>query len=350
MKDFLSSYSNAFKLLNSLPSYIADNKMFARLFLYFGIFILGADWLYKTTYSISLQNRWDCFIYKNIPRSLFLIYEYFVELFLLVAVGIFIAVLIEKHFRKLKNIIPGNQVAAFLLASVLPVCSCSVIPLIQGLNGKIKSRTLITFITAAPILNPYIIVLSFSAIGFEYGVLRIISSFLLSFSLGWIIELYLNSNKSITLLPQITCSAKSQNCSIPFNEDIYVKTISIFRKLLPYLLFAGFTGILFEFYNPTKFLQNWNFNNSLYETLAAIAIGIPVYLCNGADIFFLRPLMNSSGLTMGAAISFSLTSTVVCSSSIIMLSRFLGKRITAIIVLYIIVFCFLSAQLINYFS
>ncbi len=109
MRNILSSYSNAFKLSNSLPSYIANKKMGARLFLYFSIFILGADWLYKTTFSISLQNRWDCFIYKNIPRSLFLIYEYFVEPFLLVAVGVFIAVLIEKHFRKLKKYYTGKS-------------------------------------------------------------------------------------------------------------------------------------------------------------------------------------------------------------------------------------------------
>ncbi len=70
-------------------------------------------------------------------------------------------------------------------------------------------------------------------------------------------------------------------------------------------------------------------------------IGIPMYLCNGADILLLRPLLDATDLTVGSAMVFSLTSSAVCISSIAMLSGYLGKKLTAVLVvtLVLITYC-----------
>ena len=153
---------------------------------------MSIDLIYKIIDGITYQNMQDCILYSNLPRLAFLFYEYFIELFLMVIVGVFVASILEKHFSKLSKFIPKNSVSAFLYASVIPVCSCSAVPLIKAMNKKIPFRSIITFVVAAPLLNPYIIVLSISVIGIRYAVLRVICSFILAIVTGYVVELFYN--------------------------------------------------------------------------------------------------------------------------------------------------------------
>ena len=121
-----------------------------------------------------------CVVYKSVPKWLFYLYENILELFIVVILGIFAGVLMEKYFFKIKRFYPKNQLLAFLYASILPVCSCGVIPLIDSMKLRTNLRTIITFVIAAPLLNPYIIFVSFTVLGLKYSILRIVFSFFLS--------------------------------------------------------------------------------------------------------------------------------------------------------------------------
>ena len=145
-------------------------------------FLLIVDTIYKYAKGITYLNRQNCILYVSLPRTAFMFYEYFVELMLVVIAGIFVASLLEKYFFNLKRFMPNNPASAFLYASVIPVCSCSAIPLIKTMHHKISFATVMTFVIAAPLLNPYIIMLSISVLGVRYAVLRVACSFLLAVS------------------------------------------------------------------------------------------------------------------------------------------------------------------------
>jgi uncharacterized protein len=81
--------------------------------------------------------------------------------------------------------------------------------------------------------------------------------------------------------------------------------------------------------------------------LVMMVIGIPIYVCNGADVLLLKPLLAYTDLSLGAAMVFSLSSSVVCISSIVMLSKFLGKNVTMLLVGNIILITFILGWLIN---
>ncbi len=311
------------------------------------VFLCSAIWLtdiiYKIVKDVSYVNRERCVLYKSLPRMWFIIFEYFFETVVIVFVGIFIAILVGRWFQRLHRFYPTNPVTAFFYASVIPLCSCALIPLLSTMKGRMKFATTMSFVLTAPLLSPYILALSFSVLGFTYGMLRIISSFILVMTTVLILS-FLNRKESGSLLPMVpgvcmeTCSSQG--------SDVYLETFDIFKKMLPYVLVGGALGVFLEFLGPRSFLLDERAGSGLAGIAIWILIGVPLYFCNGAEILFLRPLTNH-GMPMGTAVAFSLTSTAVCTTSIAMLLRIMGPRLTITLVSCVIVISFVLALLIN---
>ncbi len=279
-----------------------------------------------------------------LPKFWFLVFEYFVELFLIVVVGIFLAVLLESYFSRYKRFYPKNTITAFLYASMLPVCACTTIPLISSMRGKLRFRTIITFVVAAPLLSPYIIMLSFSVLGVRYGILRIVSAFILALVSGFVVEFFYTREETQGLIILNTCN--KELCESQ-KSDIYQQAFDIIIKILPFLIVAGIAGIAIELIAPTNFLAGYDIPNNLVGIMLVILAGIPVYFCNGAEVLFLRPLIHQSGLSLGTAIAFSLASTSVCITSFVMLIKFMGKKLTIILVANLTIITIILALLIN---
>ena len=308
--------------------------------------ILSADFIYKTVNDITSYTKEKCILYLTLPKTGFLIYEYFLELLFVVVIGVFFAVLLESWFTRFKKFYPKNPISAFLYASVIPVCSCTTIPIVKSMEGKISFRTLISFIISAPLLSPYIIVLSFSVLGFKYGVLRIVCSLLLAILTGVIVEIFYKKYKKDLELKEIPTSKKSTNCPI-VKTDKFLQVFNIMKSIFPFLILAGVLGIAVEMYMPVDYLERMNFSNNFLDLAIVILIGIPMYYCNGADVILLKPLITHSGLSLGTAMAFSLTSTSICVTAIVMLVKFLNKKLTMIIIATIMILTFIFGYLIN---
>lgn len=315
-------------------------------FIWLAIIALSADTVYKVANGINYQNREACALYKMMPRWLFLFIEYFVELAFIVVIGVFAATLIEKYFLRFKRFMPRNPVTAFLYASLIPVCSCSAIPLIDTMRNKVPMRTMITFLMAAPLLNPYIIILSFSVLGPLYGTARIISSFVLAIGVGITAELAYKWMKEPSIGVYRSCNAKA--CAA-VSSNVYDKTWSVFKMILPYTLAAGTLGLGFELLKPAGVLESIDFTGGWKSLVLIITIGVPLYFCNGGDVLFLEPFIEYTDMTIGTAIAFSLTSTAVCTTSLVMMSRFLGKRLTAVILSATVIMTIASALIVDLF-
>ena len=310
-------------------------KYSARIFTLFALSILLTDIVYKTTFGITVQTKTKCAMYVGLPKWAFLIYENVIELFLVVIAGIFAGVLIEKYFLRLKKFIPTNIFTAFIYASVIPVCSCSVIPLIKTMIDKISFRVIITFIIAAPLLNPYIIMVSFSVLGIKYTILRILFSFILAASTGYIIELFYRKSPIYAESLLHGCRQKG-NCTLFFG-DVFDSTMANLKKIFPYILFAGALNLLFEVSLDKNFIKSIQLDNNLAGNLIIILVGVPMYFCNGADVVFLNPLIKYAHMPIGTALAFSLTSTSVCISSGVMLLKYIGKKFTGLLVISVFV-------------
>ncbi len=320
------------------------NPFLARIIIWTAVTLIVIDMVYANINGINQMNREElCIIYRSMPRWLFLCYQHFIELSIVVLIGVFAGVLIESYIRKAKRFFPKNQLLAFIYGSILPICSCGAIPLIEVMKQRVSLRVIITFLIAAPLLNPYIIVLSVSVMGLKYCLIRIISSFVLAMLTGLLVDWIAKRFLKEELGKYEVCNT---DCTV-FSSDPFVKTLLMTRKLLPYILIGGVISFSVELFNPKQLLSVFNFSNDWLSMLIMLAIGIPIYMCNGADIFILKPLLTFTDLSLGSAMIFSLTSSAVCISSIIMLSKFLGKRLTAVLVISVGLISLLIGILIN---
>lgn len=284
-----------------------------------------------------------CVVYKSIPPWLFYLYENVLELFIVVVLGVFAGVLLEQYFSRIEPFFPKNQLMAFLYGAILPVCSCSVLPMIDTLKKHASLRVVITFIISAPLLNPYIIFVSFTVLGAKYAILRIVSSLILAVGTGLAVELIARRMLKFNLGKYMACG---NSCDVTVTNP-FVKTMMLTRKLLPYILFAALFSFAFQIFDPKKYLEGLSFNHEPWSMLLMVSVGIPIYVCNGADVLFLRPLLAFTDLTLGSAMAFSLSSSAVCIASITMLVRFLGKPITIVLVAVIFVITLLLGFSIN---
>ena len=285
-----------------------------------------------------------CIVYKSVPKWFFQLYESFIELFIVVILGVFAGVLIEQYFNKIKRFYPKNQMLAFLYGVILPVCSCSVLPLIDSMKKRTSLKTIITFVIAAPLLNPYIIFVSLTVLGWKYLVLRVVFSFLLAMISGWLLEFISNRFKTFSWGEYQACVS---DCDFIPSRDPFIKTTLMTKKLLPYILIAGVLSFIFAIVNPKQYLEALNFSMEPWSTIIMTLVGIPIYVCNGSDIIFLKPLLQYTDLSMGSAIAFSLASSAVCVSSIAMLVKFIGKNLTIALVTIIILQIFIFSAVIN---
>jgi uncharacterized protein len=319
-------------------------------FVWASVVFFVADFVYKVVDNVSFVNREKCILYRSIPKFWFLFFEYFIELAVVMVVGIFLATLLEFYFLKYKKFYPKSSLSAFLYASVLPVCGCGAIPLLKSLRGKLKFRTLVTLVVAAPLLSPYVIILSFSVLGTKYAVLRIISSFVLAITAGIVMEyFYKDEEKDISISGQTNAKSCSRSCA-PQTRDVFLETFEVFKRLLPYFLFAAVLGLSLEYANPKNIMLNLHISNGFWGTALIDLIGIPLFFCNGADVLILKPLIHFGGLGLGSAIAFSLSSTAICITSIVMLVKFIGKRMTFILTFHIFLVTLILGYLINIFG
>ena len=97
---------------------------------------------------------------------------------------------------------------------------------------------------------------------------------------------------------------------------------------------------------PAAFFEQY-LNNELASMLVMMLISIPIYVC-ASEATPLAAALVLKGLNPGAALVFLLTGPATNVGSIVMLLRFLGKRIVAIYLLSIVGFALLAGFALNW--
>lgn len=317
----------------TVPVISERSRLIARWVVLVCIFFVAADLAYKAINNITYATRDRCILYRTIPKPAFLFFEYFVELSAMVVVGIFLAKLIEVLFSRYKSFYPRSPATAFLYGSVVPLCACAVIPMVRSMRDKLPLRTTIAFVLAAPLLSPTIISLSFTVLGPTYGVLRIVSAFLVAVLGGYVVERWGGVRWNMDGAPATACG---KSCCPLTPRDYYVDTLSLFRQILPYVLIGGAAGMFLEMLSPLRTLTALRAAQGPWGSVAVILLGAPLYLCNGAEVLLLRPLVHVGGVSMGTAVGFSVTSTAVCVTSFAMLMKFLGTRAAVVLLAHVV--------------
>ena len=150
---------------NSAQIKMTGRQSAARAIVIFSILLLVADTIYMNLNGLYDGDHTKCIVFSSMPKWSFYLLENVGELLVVVIIGVMIGVIAEQYFRKIKRFYPKNQLLAFAYGAILPVCSCGVVPLIDSMRRRTSLHVIVTFVCAAPLLDPYIIFLSYTVLG-----------------------------------------------------------------------------------------------------------------------------------------------------------------------------------------
>ena len=208
-----------------------------------------------------------------------------------------------------------------LLGMFFPVCECGNVPLARGfMVGGFTVPESITFLLAAPILNPVTIITTHQAFGFSDGILitRIVAGFVIANVIGWLYSRHPDPDSLLTRTFSASCARPDTNHdhdhdhAHPPRQSRFEKSVDLFTKetavIMPALFIGSLIAALTQVFVPRSVLLALG-SNPVWSVLAMMALAFIVAVCSNVDAFFVlsfgstfMPGGIASFLTFGAMI------------------------------------------------
>jgi uncharacterized membrane protein YraQ (UPF0718 family) len=293
---------------------------------------LLADWL---TYQIL------DFVPDTLPANAvnFFIYDV-VKIFILLAVIIFIVSIVRSYLPpekvrailSRKNKYSGNIIVS-LLGIITPFCSCSAIPLFLGfVQAGVPLGVTFSFLVASPMVNEVALILLLGMFGWKIAVIYIITGLFISVFSGIIIG-KLKVEKLIqpfVFENEINTNFVLSKLSIK-QRLIYAGnyTISILKKVWPYIILGIGIGAWIHGYVPADFLARYAGAGKWYAVPLAVLIGVPLY-SNAAGIIPLVGALTEKGVAMGTTLAFMMSVTALSLPEFMILKKVMKVKLILI--------------------
>ncbi len=228
---------------------------------------------------------------------------------------------------------------ATVAGAILPGCSMTTIPLAAALQRRgARLGTLTAFIMISPILSPETIILTAAMLGAKLTLARIILPVIATLAMG----LALNAFESLRLKPFQpppadavgTVDLKSNCCGESEATDgkrtFWRSFLALLHPLWLYFLLGLLVVAIVQAIVPPRDIASYLHGGVVAYLLAAI-VGIPLYVCEGAEVPLTYGLLQA-GVGIGPAFTFMLGAVGTCIPTILMAPRIIGKTSTYVYV------------------
>jgi uncharacterized protein len=227
----------------------------------------------------------------------------FVILGIMVSIAVQLWVPSHLMFRILPRTPILRRAVLSVLGVALPVCECGNVPLARTLmtRGLTVSDSL-TFLLAAPILNPITILVTYQAFGLSDGILfwRVLGGFLIANLIGLLISRHSRQTDLLTPRFQDACQVHDH-----VTGDKRTQALRLFTNessaMLPALFIGSAIAGLIQAVVSRDLLLTLG-QNPVWSVFALIALAFVISLCSTVDAFFILSL--GSTFTPGAIVAF----------------------------------------------
>jgi uncharacterized membrane protein YraQ (UPF0718 family) len=222
----------------------------------------------------------------------------FLESLPFVFLGIFISVIVQVWVpdRIFYRILPREgwlrRGALSLFGVLLPVCECGNVPLARGLMQRgISPASAMTFVLAAPILNPITILTTYQVFGWENGILvaRILGGFVIANLMGWVFSLHPHQDQLLTKRFAASCKVTDHGS----NETGLRQSFTAFRAemgtMLPALIIGSALAGLIQVAVARDTLISVG-TDPVFSVLALMVLAFVISMCSNVDAFFMLGL------------------------------------------------------------
>ena len=205
--------------------------------------------------------------------------------------------------------------AAAAIGAVIPICSCSVLPLIAGLlAGGVPLGPVMAFWLSSPLMSPAMFVLTAGTLGTSYAVARLVTAVALGFAAGYAVSFLSARNRlrdplraspllqtgcCTPSVPQTHGSSETPSIGKSFRTETYRASLFLGK----WLLVAFFLQALIIHYVDPDWIKALLDEGRAFAIPLATVVGIPLYVSGIAAIPVVQGLV-SSGMAPGAAMAF----------------------------------------------
>ncbi|CAL4861164.1 permease [Microbacterium sp. MM2322] len=225
----------------------------------------------------------------------------------------------------------GRRAVLSLLGMLIPVCECGNVPFARGLmmRGFSVAETL-TFLVAAPIVNPIVIITTHQAFGFDDGILvaRLLGGYLIANVIGWLYSRHPDPDALITDRFRDACLAE-QGVTGDRGRRSLAQFVVELRAVMPALIIGSAVAGAVQVIVPRDVLLSIGSNPAL-SIAAMIMLAMIVSICSNVDSFF--ALSFASTFTPGAIVAFLLVGPLVDVKMLALLRTTFRGRVLGVLV------------------
>ena len=228
----------------------------------------------------------------------------FVFLGILLSIGVQVWLPEGFLLRRLPRHPVARRVTISLLGVLLPVCECGNVPLARGLILRgLSVGEAMTFLLAAPILNPVTIITTYQAFGWDDGILvsRILGGFVIANLVGWIYSRHPQPMRLLTPGFQASCAHAGHEAPATRTR----RSVDMFRSetsaMLPALFVGSAVAGIIQVGISRDLLITLG-QNPVLSVFALMALAFVIAICSNVDAFFI--LAFGSTFMPGAIVAF----------------------------------------------
>lgn len=233
-----------------------------------------------------------------------------------------------------------------LLGMIVPVCECGNVPFARGLlmRGFSVSETM-TFLIAAPIVNPIVIITTHQAFGFSDGILvaRLLGGYAVANLIGWIYSRHPSPDALLTDRFRETCALVIAEPGGRGRRSLAQFIVEL-RAVMPALVLGSALAGAVQVLVPRDALLAIG-SNPVLSIVAMMMLAIVVSICSNIDAFF--ALSFASTFTPGSLVAFLVTGPLVDVKMIALLRTTFSTRALVGIVSIVLLFSFALGTAVN---
>jgi uncharacterized membrane protein YraQ (UPF0718 family) len=301
--------------------------------------ILGMRWLNAlignalSALGLDTSNRW-------VGSLQFFVYDV-IKIVVLLCFLIFVISYIQSYFppERSKKILGrfhgiGANIAAALLGTVTPFCSCSSIPLFIGFTSAgLPLGVTFSFLISSPMVDLGSLVLLMSIFGANVAIIYVLLGLIIAVVGGTIIE-KLHMEKYVESFILTAGSVDIESPDLTRRDRLlYAKEqmLATFKKVFPYILIGVGIGAVIHNWIPEAWIATILGSNNPFGVVLATLVGVPMY----GDIFGTIPIAEAllaKGALLGSILAFMMAVTTLSLPSMIMLRKAVKPKLLALFI------------------
>lgn len=240
----------------------------------------------------------------------------------------------------------ARRMVLSLLGMLVPVCECGNVPFARGLlmRGFTVPETL-TFLIAAPIVNPIVIITTHQAFGFDDGILiaRLLGGYAIANLIGWLYSRHPDPDGLLTDRFRETCALVVDEPGGRGRRSLAQFVIEL-RAVMPALVIGSALAGAVQVLIPRDALLAIGSNPAL-SIVAMMALAMVVSICSNVDAFF--ALSFASTFTPGSIVAFLLVGPLVDIKMLALMRTTFTTRTLAGIVIVVVLSAFAIGSVVN---